>query len=231
MQRILTILLVLLSFTAFSQEILLEQNVKADSIRPTWGPNLKHYVYGYAGVGFLLNTGKDAAYTKSGVSNTFDFGARYKRRFTNYLALGFDLGVNLAAYKIKQDEGKTVPDTILNDREKIQINTAVSSVYMRINVGRRGNYIGNYLDVGAYGGWNMMKKHRTNNENAEGEKVKTVTSGLKYVENFSYGVLARIGTGRWVLTASYRLSDIFKPTYQMTELPRLTIGAEVGLFK
>jgi hypothetical protein len=44
-------------------------------------------------------------------------------------------------------------------------------------------------------------------------------------------LLARIGIGRWAFTGSYRLSDIFKTPYQMPELPRLTVGVEVGLFR
>jgi hypothetical protein len=231
MKRIITIILVSLSFAAFSQEILLEQNVKADSVRPTWGPNLKNYIHGYFGLGFPIHTNGQVAYTAPGASYSFDVGMRYKRRFTNYFAMGIDLGLTLASYKIKQNQGKYVPDTVINDKEKFQISSAVSSAYIRINMGRRGNYIGNYIDLGAYGGWNMVKKHRTTNENADGEKVKIVTSRLKYVENFSYGLLARMGTGRWVLKGTYRLSDIFEPSYQIPELPRLIVGVEIGLFK
>jgi len=61
--------------------------------------------------------------------------------------------------------------------------------------------------------------------------VRLSTTQLKYVENFSYGLLARIGVSRYALTAQYRLSDIFKSSYAMPELPRLIVGIEVGLFK
>jgi hypothetical protein len=231
MKRILTIILVSLSLGAFSQGILLQQNVKADSIRPTRGPNLKNYIHGYVGVGFPLYTNEEANYTKPVLSTDFNFGIRYKRKFTSYLAMGLDLGLTSTAYRIKQNASKTIPDTQINDKEKIQINTVVSSAYLRINVGRRGNYIGNYLDLGAYGGWNFQKKHKTTNKNDEGEKVKVMTSKLNYIEDFSYGLLARIGMSRYALTARYRLSDVFKSSYVMPELPGLIVGFEVGLFK
>lgn len=231
MKRIITLILLLISLGAFSQDILLQQNVKADTVRPTRGPNLRNYVHGYVGLGFPVYTNEDVNYTKPGASSTFDFGIRYKRKITGFLAVGLDLGVFATAYKLKQDQPKTVPDTILNDKEKFQINSTVSSAYVRINVGRRGNYIGNFLDLGAYGGWNMVKKHKTINKNEAGEKVKVLTSKLKYVENFSYGILARVGSSRYALTARYRLSDIFASSYAMPELPRLTVGVEVGLFK
>ena len=231
MRKIITITLLLVSLSAFSQDILLHQNVKADTIRPTYGPNLKNYFYGYIGLGFPLHTNEDVNFTKPGVSSNFDLGLRYKRRITNYLAMGFDLGTNTTGYKLKQTDPKTIPDTVINDKEKIQISSLMSSGYVRINVGRRGNYIGNYLDLGAYGSWNFQKKHKTTNENTDGEKVRLSTTRLKYVENFSYGILARIGINRYALTARYRISDIFKSSYVVPELPRLIVGVEVGLFK
>lgn len=231
MRKLFTILFLLLSLSVFSQEILLQQDVKADSIRPTRGPNLRNFTQGYIGFGFPVYTNEALNYTKPGTSIDFNFGLRYKRRITNYLAAGLDLGITTAAYKIKQKSPKTVPDTVVNDKEKIQISSLVGSGYMRINVGRRGNYIGNYLDLGAYAGWNFQKKHKTTNENEAGEKIRETTTKLKYVENFSYGLLARIGISRYALTASYRLSDIFKTSYAIPELPRLMVGVEVGLFK
>jgi len=231
MRKIVTIIFLSISMGVFSQDILLQQNVKSDSIRPTYGPNLRNYLHGYFGLGFPLFTNETVKYTKPGVSTSLNLGLRYKRRITNYLATGMELGISATSYKLKQSDPKTIPDTIVNDKEKFQISTLMSSAYVRINVGRRGNYIGNYLDLGAYGGWNFQKKHKTTNGNDEGEKVRLSTTQLKYVENFSYGLLARIGVSRYALTAQYRLSDIFKSSYAMPELPRLIVGIEVGLFK
>ena len=227
----ITILLLAVCMSGFSQEVLLQQNVKADTIRPSWGPNMKHYILAYVGLGFPVYTTEAVNFTKPLASSCFDFGVRYKRRITNFLALGADLGVDATAFKLKQEQGKTVPDTIMNKKEKFQINSLIGSAYIRFNAGRRGNYIGNYLDLGAYGGWNMVKKHKTINENTAGEKVKVETTGLKYVENFSYGLLARLGTNRYALTARYRFSDLFVATYAMPELPRLARGFDLSLFK
>ncbi len=231
MKNLFSIILVLLSIEVFSQDILLQQNVKADSIRPTYGPNLKNYMHGFVGLGFPFYTNEGLNYTKPGASINFDFGVRYKRKVTNFLAMGIDLGLNTASYKIKQNDSKTVPDNVINDKEKIQVNSIVSAAWLRINIGRRGNFIGNYLDLGAYGGWNFQKKHKTTNTNNDGEKIKVSTSKLKYIESFSDGIMARIGTSQYSLTANYRLSDLFKSSYAMPELPRLIIGVEVGLFK
>lgn len=231
MKRIFTIVLFSISLGAFSQDILLQQNVKADTIRPTRGPNLRNYSHLYIGLGFPLYTSENVNYTIPGLSSELNMGLRYKRRITNYLATGMELELSATSYKLKQTDTKTIPDTVVNDKEKFQIGALMGSGYVRINLGRRGNYIGNYLDLGAYGGWNFQKKHKTTNGNNEGEKVRLSTTQLKYVENFSYGLLARIGVSRYAFTAHYRLSDIFKASYAMPELPRLIIGVEVGLFK
>jgi len=231
MKQVFIIILLSLSFEVFSQDILLQQNVKADSVIPAWGPNLKHFIQGYVGLGFPVYTNEDVAYTKFGTSMAVCPGLRYKHKISQNFAVGLDMGICLAAYKIKQEEGKFVPDTIINDKEKFQFNSLAGSAYMRINMGRRGNYLGNYLDLGAYGGWNYIKKHKTTNESPEGEKVKILTTRLNYVENFSYGLLTRIGINRFALTASYRLSNIFKSSYNLPELPRLQIGMELGLFR
>lgn len=231
MKKIFTIILLSISLGAFSQDILLQQNVRADTIRPSRGPNLTNFTHFYIGLGFPLNTNETVNYTIPGLSTGLDLGLRYKRRITNYLATGLELGINATSHKLKQKDPKTIPDTVINDKEKFQIGTLMSSGYVRINVGRRGNYIGNYLDLGAYGGWNFQKKHKTINKNSDGEKVRQSTTRLKYVENFSYGVLARIGVNRFAITARYRLSDIFESAYSIPELPRLIVGVEVGLFK
>lgn len=231
MKRKLTIFFLMCSLGAFSQEILLEQNVKADTVRATRGPNLRHFIHGYVGLGFPVYTNEEMNYTKFGLSSSVDLGVRYKRRLSQTFALGLDFGVNLVAFKIKQDAGKFIPDNTINDKEKFQVNTLTGSGYVRINVGRRGNYIGNYLDLGAFGGYNFIKKHKTTNQNLEGEKVRVLTSKLNYMEDFTYGALARLGTGRYALTASYRLSDIFSSSCSFAELPRLIIGLEIGLFK
>ena len=230
MKQILTIILLAFSLGVFSQEILLQQNVKADTIQPLRGPNLKNFTCGYIGLGFPFYTNEAVNYTKPGLSSTFDIGIRYKRKFTNYLALGLDLGLSSTGYKIKQKDPKTFPGTIVNDKEKFQISTLASSAFIRVNIGRRGNYIGNYLDMGAYGGWNFQKKYKTINTNEDGEKVRESITKLKYVESFSYGLLGRIGIGRYALSAGYRLSDIFKSSYAVPELPRLIVGVEIGLF-
>ncbi len=231
MKKILSILLIVLAGSAFSQEIVFSEDVASDTVRPTRGPNLKKFMHPYIAIGFPFHTDEALDYTKAGASSVFDYGVRFKRKLNNTFAVGMDISMNWAAYKIKQKDGKSVPDSIRHDQEKFQVNSLTPAVYARINVGRRGNYIGNYLDLGAYGSWNFRRAHKTTDKNSQDELVKVMTTRLDYMEPLSYGVLARIGVNRYVLTARYRLSDLFTESSKLPELPRLSAGIEFGLFK
>jgi hypothetical protein len=110
------------------------------------------------------------------------------------------------------------------------INSMSPSVYARINFGRRGNSIGTYLDLGAYGSFNVKRAHYTYDE-INDEIVKTTTSRLKYMEKYAYGLLARIGTNNVALTAKYRLSKPFTEKSGFAELTKLSVGLEIGVFK
>ena len=231
MKKIFTLVLVCICAYAYPQKIVFSQDVKSDTVRPTKGPNLKNYTHVFLGFGFPLFTGEALNYTKPGASMIVDYGIRYKRRLNNTFALGFDLSVNWAAFKIKQDDGKSIPDSTINKKEKFQVNSLSPDIYIRINAGRRGNYIGKFLDLGAFGSWNWEKAHKTQNKNAAGELVKTTTLRLTYVEDFSYGVLARIGMNRFALAVKYRLSNLFTKSSGFAEVPRFSAGLEIGLFK
>lgn len=231
MRKIATLIFVVFSMVSFSQEVLLSEDVKSDTIRPTKGPNLKNYTHLFVGIGFPFVTNESVSYTIPGLSCSYDFGIRYKRKLASFLAIGTELEGTFTKFRVKQGSDKTFPDTIDYKKEEFQVNSVAASVFVRINIGRRGNHIGNYLDMGAYGAWNAQKKHRISDKNEEGEKIKTVISRLNSIEPLSYGLLARAGISRYAITARYRLSDIFKPAYAMPELPRLIVGLEMGLFK
>jgi hypothetical protein len=230
MKKFLTLLLICYCANAFSQKIVFSQDVKSDTVRPTKGPNLKNYTHSYLGIGFPVFTNEKLNYIKPGVSMIVDFGFRYKRRLNNTFAIGADLSVNWAAYKIKEGADKSVPDSTENDKEKFKINSLSPALYARINIGRRGNSIGNYIDLGGYGSWNWKKGYKTTNKNEDDEMVNVYLTRLTYIEPISYGLLARVAVSRYALTARYRLSNIFKDD-KYPELPRLSVGVEVGLLK
>jgi len=222
---------ILFSIANYSQTVLLQEEVK-DTVPGKHGQNLRNFSHFYIGLGFIAgepdSSGSDILY---GRSTNFVFGYRYKFRICNFLAIGYDLGFNRYSYSLKQWAKKITPDTILHNKEKIIFNDLGISGYMRFNYGKRGNRIGNFIDLGGYGDWTFSGVNFFKDKNDNGNIFKTSISHLKYYEAVNYGALARIGFNRYVFYGYYRLSDIFKSSYKYPELPRFTFGLQIGLYK
>ena len=240
MKKLFTTLLsiIFLSTYVAGQDVLLEEDVKADTIKKTVGPNLKHFTHLYLDLGFIAGKSEtEGADINYGKSYTFSVGYRYKRKISNFYAIGFDINYYLMSYNLKQENSKILPNDSLHNKEKLIFNNLGLELYNRFNFGKRGNYIGTFIDIGAYGNWAYKVKHYTKDEldNADinNAKINEVTNtGLVYPEELNYGVKARIGINRFVLSATYRLSDLFKEKYSYyPELPRLSVGLQIGLHK
>jgi hypothetical protein len=238
-----TILLSIFLFSgiiSYSQRVLLEETVDSDTIEAKWGQNLRHFGHLYMGLGFAASGAEKGAEVMYGNSGNFDFGYRYKFKVCNYYALGADLSYTTHWYRLKQDEDtKILPDSVEHDKERFDIGAFRLEIYQRFNFGKRGNHIGNYIDIGAYGSYFMYTRHYTMDKDPdwmipEVKKLEETETGPEYMENMEYGVSVRAGNGRWVVFGKYRLSDLFKTTNnypeKYPELPALQIGFEVGLF-
>lgn len=234
-QIVLLSLWMLAGAAAFSQHVLLEQDVNADTIAETTGPNLKKYTHLYVNYGLVLGaTEGDNADIKTGNSSQFAIGLRYKRRLSNFYAFGFDLSYNITTFHLKQDSAKMLPNTDLHDKEKLSFNNATLQLYNRFNFGKRGNHIGRYIDLGGYGEWAFSVTHYTRDTDdrakALGAKAtETTNKRLKYTAAFNYGLAARIGFGKVAVFGKYRLSDMFVSKYDYPELPRIVVGLEFGV--
>ncbi len=235
MKKILAIaIIILISGQCYSQQILFHKDVK-DTTMGKVGPNLKNFHHFYIGFGFIGGDNNGAGNDiVLGKSTNFVFGYRYKLKICKHYAIGYDLAFNSYTFALEQKKGKIFPDTILhNKKETFSYYNVGLSPYMRFNYGRRGNSIGKFIDLGAYGDWTYTARTFAKDKVENGNIVKITTSNLKYINSFNYGALVRIGFNRWVIFGSYRLSDIFKTsdTYNFSELPRTTLGLQVGIHK
>lgn len=237
MKKILTILLALIiSFASFSQD---EENTK--SVKK-FGPNGTNFLHSHFSLGFMLPPSEgDGADILYGKSHTFTYGIRYKLRLADFFALGAGINYTYQAWHMDQNDTKVIPDTILKDKEKILTNNLGGDVYLRFNIGKRKNTVGNYIDLGAYGEWAYGSSWKVTNDQEDpndplGFEYTTGTAyKLNFIEKINYGLQARIGYGKFVLFGKYRMSDIFtrefKDAVSDSEYPRLIIGLELGLHK
>ncbi|MFN8258596.1 MAG: hypothetical protein U0W24_23100 [Bacteroidales bacterium] len=240
-KKLSILFLFLLAFRAFGQTVILHEKISDyDFKMPKEGPNFRHFTHLYLGYSFFIPSGLDTEIdVKNGTSGVFNLGWRYKLKVTNWFALGAGINYFNETYNLKQSENKIIPDSVQHKTEKLKFNNFGPDFYFRFNLGKRGNIIGRFVDLGAYCSWTVKAKHSfedkvdpaTSKSNASMEKV--VYSNINYVEKFQYGLKARIGANRFVITGTYRLSDLFTEEYldekgQFT-LPNLTVGLEIGL--
>jgi len=215
-----------------AQEVLLHEEVTADTVTPTFGPNYRNFLHSFMAYGAVFGgTEGGGTAIRYGNSGDFLFGVRYKYRVSNFFSWGAEAYYRALFYSIKQDSTKTFPDTLINDKERLTFHNLSAGLYLRFNFERkRGNRVGNFLDLGGYGEWTFRLTQFTRNKLPDGKVVRTHITGLNYYNAFNYGAMARLGFNRLIFFASWRFSDLFKSSKNLPELPRLTVGVQVGFY-
>ena len=218
---------------ARAQQVLVQANVADDTVKTTFGPNRRYFGHAYFGYGLLAGPAGTGAAVHYGLGSAeLRGGGRLKFRFSQALALNADLGYAYQRYRLVQNRQKLVPNPSLHSSESLALHQLYSELSLRLNYGRRGNAVGRYFDLLAGGGWVAATSHTTEDDPAPGiTSVETIERGLPYLHRWWGGVGGRVGVDRYALTARYRLSSVFAPGYAVwPELPRWTLGVEVGLF-
>jgi hypothetical protein len=239
----LLILTTLLLNLSYGQTVLLHEKMDDYDFKiPRQGPNFRHFNYLNIGYAFFIPSNNvNEIETRVGTTTLLNIGWRYKYKITNWMAIGGGINYSNDIYDLKQETGKVVPDSIIHAKEKLKFNSVGPDVYIRFNFGKRGNIIGRFIDIGAYAAYafkvkdmyqdNLEKNLATGNAGIQ----KVIRSDLDYVEKIQYGLKARIGVNRFVLTGTYRLNELLTEEYkeQVGELilPQLSIGIEIGLHK
>jgi hypothetical protein len=212
------------------QEVLLDMKQAVDSIEPKTGKNRAQYTHAYLAYGFILGPSDAGAATIPFSTREILYGVRHKRKLSNAFALGYDLIYKYQAFVLQQDSIKTLPNKLLNDRERMIFHYATLGFYFRTNFDKlRGNKLGKFLDIGAYGDYVFSHVLFQRNELSSGVVNRTRSTKHSYFNRFNYGANMRFGTDRFSVYAAYRLSDIFYPSLDLPEMSRLTIGLQLNL--
>ena len=218
-----------------AQDVIMDKKVdKEELFEKEEGPNLKKFSHLYVDYGAFAGPAEgDGAKIDYLRSDFWGIGFRYKYKLGQFYGLGFDLEFKNWSYRIKQNEEKTFPNDALHEKERISFHNLGGDVYNRLSFTKQGNWIGFFIDFGAFAYWTMNAKHVTFDntvpDDFHAKEEKSVYKKLSYVENLNYGPFVRIGYNRYVITAHYRYSELFKNDYNHPELPRLVIGLQMGL--
>jgi hypothetical protein len=223
------VLWALLPFSLQAQQVMLSEDVAIDSTISKRGPNRKHYTHSFMSLGSAVDPGSAGAKVVQPKLDYFSFGIRYKRRLAEHFAVGFDMAYGVEDYRLKQEAGKKLPDTLLNSRERMIFNNFTTGLYMRFNFGKRGNQLGKYLDLGGYGNIVFGHTHFLKNKQADGSTIRSRITGLNYYQLLNYGLSARVGFNKFILFGQYRVSNMFYGDKNLPELPRILAGLQFVL--
>lgn len=222
---------------ARAQQVLLHTDVARDTLPARTGPNRRYFGHLYASYGLVLGASQGVGLPLRygfGSAET-QLGARLKRRFTDHLALTADLRYAYLRYALAQDAGpKAAPFTARHDTETLSYHQLQGEVGLRLNAGRRprGNVVGTYLDLLAYGGPAFVANHTTEDEPAGQGRLEATRHAPPYLRRALGGVGLRLGSGSLAVVGRYRLADALRGPEgrPLPEPPRWVVGLEIGCF-
>ncbi len=230
MKKHLLILFLAIVSSASAQEVLLERDPAADTTKETFGPNRKHFLHGTMAGGMVTGPKNPGARLKTWGNYTLALGLRYKLRISNYYAIGFEGSISTITCNMRQEEGKFLPDTIMHKKERLNWMFLNIGFFNRINFYKRGNIVGNYLDLGITGSYCPSFVHFTMDKTPDGRTLRIRERGLDYFSPFNYSVFARVGFNKTAITASCRLSSLFKSGYNYPNIAPVSITIELSMY-
>lgn len=224
----LFVLICLFAFVAPAQTVLLDVD-KVDTTYSKFGPNRKHFVHLYFSYGLIFGKNNEGAKTRVPGSNDFKIGLRYKYKISELLSLGVEANYGNHTFDFRQEEGKVIVDTTLHDEEEIIMHYLEPTLFLRFNIGERGNSIGRFIDFGAGLPIRLVASHFTQNELSTGEVQTVTTSRLSYVQSYYAHAFARIGFNNLAFFYQYRFTDFFTNAVDYPALPAMTMGIQLGI--
>ena len=215
-----------------AQSILLERDINESVYVKKKGPNKNRFIHLYYDYAY---------YTPDNGNQPYEFGYSFRSYagLRNYyrLAQNYIMGVNLEFgwenFRIEQNNQKTFPSTGVHKKETLSTSNIGLEYFNRLLITQRENTLGLWVDAGIYGNLNLGSRHVTKDKSASTDEAryhKEINKGLKYLNQWEYGVKARIGIKRYALTGTYRLSDWISGTTNNYEPSRVSIGFELGLY-
>ncbi|MBU0489808.1 MAG: hypothetical protein KKA07_15100 [Bacteroidetes bacterium] len=220
---------------SYGQQVQLHERPVADTIRPEFGPNLKKYIHAFIECGFFIPVETSEVVDSlpfadfvAGRSNYVLAGGRFKLKLSKWNAIGLETHLAYSSYYLKQEGVKTLPDNFVHNTERLSSFTFGLGSFHRISYGRKGNYIGKFIDLGVEGDVTILSVHYFEDDLVNGSRRKMWYSSKKFHEVLQYDVFARFGFNRYVIFAKYRLSKFFREKHHFNDLPGLSAGFQVG---
>ena len=207
----------------------MDKHVTKEMFKMNNGPNTNRFTHAFFSLSSFIKTSANQAEIKYPGSLQLGVGVRTKYKIAEWYSLGYELEYRLSNFRYAASHDN-LP---FHGTDKILTHSIALSLFQRINFDKRGNFIGKFFDVGAYGELPFSKSNILidNADTLGSGQQKIILTKLKYMNSVNYGLTARIGYNRFVIFAMYRFSDIFKSSSDRIDLPRLNVGLQLGIHK
>ncbi len=216
-----------------AQKKIFEKTVDDNLFTTEKGPNKKtfsHIYFQYS----MFPVDYEGAEINMLKSASYGMGYRYKYKLTHIYSLGVDANLLFYNFNLKQDSQKQLPNTVQHKKEILETTNFSLELYQRIIIGRAGNMLGLYFDVGGYVSSVLAPTHIYKDEifDSEYNSEKRIIrqKGLTYFEPFVYGVRTRLGYNKLGVVAEYRLSNLLKEKFEYPKLPDWSVGIQLSVF-
>lgn len=229
-RKLLIALILLVTFGQLNaQKVVLEREVDSVIVRPKFGPNQSYFVHGYTSyLGHWTTNGTHELNVVPFMSNKINLGIRAKKKLTRHTALIADVSVGFSNYRFTDAEGHLV-ETPNKIKEMARLYDVDLGAYARIGIGKRGDYIGRFVDLGYFLSQPFSTQYVVFTENPSGYKTRQLDPSSGYfIGNWQYGPRVHIGLNRYVFVFQYRLSDYFFTDDEMPQFPKFTAGFQIG---
>lgn len=229
-KNLITILLVLISFSAFSQRMIFRRDSVSYTPRvKKWGRNAPNMLFPYVQLNWALGPQSDGARLHLGHSVNFRLGLDYKRKITRWFHIGVKLQYATETFRLVQDYHKVVPDTILHQSEGFNLQSFVSGGFLRFNLGKqRISSYGIYIETGVNHVWAIRFFHVYNEELPGGESQQTRTHNLAYTLP-NYGeAYVKFGWTHIAAVTTVRFTPLFRTPYGYPDMPIVKLGMEAA---
>ncbi len=210
-------------YEAKAQSVLMEQDVNQDTIIPEKGPNRKHFSSVYFSGGFILGPqAADTSIQMDGMKSwEMRFGFYNKFKVTNWYSMVLDAAYHRQAFYTETESDITRYD-------KLIMNNVSAGFMNRINFGKRGDRVGNYLELGVSSDFAFMIRKKTyttlDSDTDHFNSLKQTWNNPDYVNDLNYYGDVRLGFNHYVVYGRYRLSEIFNEGAKGAQMPVVSAG-------
>jgi len=229
---LIALCLIFSNIYSYSQTNIFNMKVDLEPEKPKFGINHAYFNHFYLGLHFNTNLNNNNAENYSLRSPKFYLGWKNIVKINNFLAINADIEIANNRLCVKQDNNKTIPDTLIWDKQRLIQQQLSSSFHFRINFNkRRGSYMGHYIDLGFRGTWNFTNSHFTKSKYNDDTIAKLWRRNPAFFETFNYGPSIKLGIKRYVFSAHYNLLGTIDNNYFTNDFTTLSLGIEIGLHK